>query len=209
VLIAACLFGMQNIGADELDDDLTRSADCPTFPPEIALDSELGSVGFIKNMAEHPESIRAVAARLLTKAVESDEFKTAPECRVPCATPTRAELIYRVEPTVFLAEAEQQALCLSLEEHTRANPMSFGNKQFESVAKLNDWIMEFSQGRGDDGKLLYEQCGGNCSPRYTFHITKDVEKLDIHADILCGLARDKKSDQYTVSTSIRWQCSDN
>lgn len=200
---------MLNVGADQLDDDQPTGANCPSFPHEIALDSELGSIGFMKNMAEHPESIRAVAARLLTEAMQTREFKEPRECGVTCATPPHSDVIYRVDPTVFLPEEKQHALCLNLEEQTKLKPMRFGNKEFDSIEKLNDWIMEFSQGRGDDGKLLYKQCGENCSPRYTFYIAKDAEKLNIRADILCGLARDKKSDQYAVSTSIRWQCSDN
>ncbi len=198
-----------NAVADTLDEDPSAGAECLEFPYETALDSELGSVGFMKNMAEHPESIRAVAARLLTQAVETRAFKEPPNCGTNCPSTLHSEVVYTVEPTVFLAEAKQEALCLSLEEKTKSEPMRFGNKEFESLGKLNDWIMDFSQGRGDDGKVLYEQCGANCSPRYTFYIAKDAEKLSIRADIICGLARDKKSDQYAVSTAIRWQCADN
>ncbi len=206
---SACFVGSLNVAADDIDDEQTGGITCRALPHERALDSELGSVGFMKNVAEHPESIRAVAARLLNKALQSNEIKEPPVCDADCASPLKADVVYRVEPTVFLPEPKQQALCLNLEEQTKSEPMRFGNKEFESVAKLNDWIMEFSQGRGDDGKLLYEQCGGNCSPRYTFYIAKNAEKLTIDADILCGLARDKKSDQYAVSTSIRWQCTNN
>ena len=207
--VTACFAESLNVAADDTNDDQAAGSSCHVFPHESALDSELGSVGFMKNMAEHPESIRAVAARLLTQALQSRQIKEPPACDVACASQLQANVVYRVEPTVFLPEQKQQALCLSLEEQTKSEPMHFGKKEFESVAKLNDSIMEFSQGRGDDGKLLYEQCGGNCSPRYTFYIAKDAEKLTINADILCGLARDKKSDQYAVSTSIRWQCSNN
>ncbi len=173
---------------------------------ETALDSELGSVGFMKNIAEHPESLRAIAKRLLGKAVESDAFKQAPACKEDCAAPPQAKIVYKVEPTVFLPEGEQQALCLKLEDETAAKPMVFTRREFPSLAKLNDWIMEFSQGRGEDGKALYEQCGGNCSPRYSFYIEQGDSELSISADVLCGLARDKKSDQYLVSTAVRWQC---
>ena len=207
--ILVCLVGSPNAGADDTDEEQATGNACRALPHESALDSELGSVGFMKNIAEHPESIRAVAVRLLTKALESREIKQPPSCDIDCASAPQANVVYRVEPTVFLPEQEQQSLCLNLEEQTKSEPLRFGNKEFESVTKLNDWIMEFSQGRGDDGKLLYEQCGGNCSPRYTFYIANNAEKLTINADILCGLARDKKSDQYAVSTSIRWQCPGN
>ena len=175
-------------------------------PHVTALDSELGSVGFMKNIAEHPESIRAVAKRLLTKAVESEAFTTRPPCDGSCSTAQQSQVVYKVEPTVFLAEAEQQQMCLSLEEQTRNKPMRFDDRNFESIDKLNNWLMEFSQGRGDDGKLLYEQCGSNCSPRYTFRISQNDETLTVSADVLCGLARDKLSDLYAVSTAVQWRC---
>ena len=191
---------------DEPEESIAAPSDCVGGLSETALDSELGSVGFMKNIAEHPESLRAIAKRLLGNAVESDAFKLAPACGAACASPPKAQIVYKVEPTVFLPEDEQQPLCLTREAETAAQPMRFARHDFPSLAKLNDWIMEFSQGRGEDGKALYEQCGGNCSPRYSFYIEQDGSKLSISADVLCGLARDKKSDQYLVSTAVRWQC---
>jgi hypothetical protein len=184
----------------------TASAECVTRPVDTAIDSELGSVGFMKNIAEHPESIRAIAKRLLVKAIESPAFRDVPDCGPGCAAPASPSVIYKVDPTVFLPEAEQQAMCLSLEDETAAKPLRFEQRAFASLEQLHDWMMEFSQGRGDDGKQLYAQCGGNCSPRYTFRIQQDGDNLVINADVLCGLARDRKSDQYLVSTTVRWPC---
>lgn len=200
------------MSADELDDDMgTPPANtpeaCSVANDETALESELGSVGFMKNIAEHPESIRALAKRLLNSAMESSAFTESPTCQDGCASGLKANIVYRVEPTVFVPEAEQQAMCLDLEKTTMVKPLEFPAKEFASLDKLNEWVMEFSQGRGDEGKALYAQCGGNCSPRYTFFIQQhENEKLSISADVLCGLARDKKSDQYLVSTGVRWQC---
>lgn len=182
------------------------AAGCEGGIAETALDSELGSVGFMKNIAEHPESLRAIAKSLLATAVESDAFKRPPACIDACTGSPQARIVYKVEPTVFLPEGEQQALCLNLEDATAASPLKFPRREFPSLAKLNDWIMEFSQGRGEDGKALYEQCGGNCSPRYSFYIEQGDGNVSVSADVLCGLARDKKSDQYLVSTAVRWQC---
>ncbi len=191
---------------DETDEPGAAATACEGGIAEIPLDSELGSVGFMKNIAEHPESLRAIAKRLLATAVESDAFKLAPACGDGCTAPPQARIVYKVEPTVFLPESDQQALCLNLEDETATNPLRFARREFPSLAKLNEWIMEFSQGRGEDGKALYAQCGGNCSPRYSFYIEQADGKLSISADVLCGLARDKKSDQYLVSTAVRWQC---
>jgi len=204
-----CVFGSLIVAANEVDVPTGSGRTCHTLPHEIELDSEFGSVGFMKNVAEHPESIRAIASRLLSQAVQSREFKEIPKCELICSSIPYSNIVYRVQPTMFLPEQRQQALCLSSEERTKLKPLRFDKKEFNSVEKLNDWIMDLSQGRGADGKLLYELCGGNCSPRYKFHIAKHMDKLFVDTEILCGLARDKKSDQYAVSTSIRWQCSDN
>ncbi len=207
VAVIVCPFYLLNASADTIDDAPRSAADgCPVLPHEIALDSELGSVGFMKNIAEHPESIRAVAERLLSKALQTREFKEQPQCGETCRGTLRAQIVYRVEPTVFMPEEKQQAVCLTFEEQTKLEPMRFDPKEFDSLDKLNDWIMAFSQGRGDDGKALYDRCSANCSPRYTFYITNDAEQLAISTEVLCGLARDRKSDQYLVSTAIRWQC---
>ena len=207
--------GFANVHADTIDNDegdnggeAKPSVGCQQ-PHAKPLDSELGSVGFMKNIAEHPESIRAVAKRLLTKAVAATESGEQPQCHAVCVGALRSEVVYRVEPTVFVAESEQQAMCLTLEDQTKLKPLHFGERDFASIEKLNDWLMEFSQGRGEDGKSLYAQCGGNCSPRYTFRIAQNDGKLHVNADVLCGQARDKTSDLYAVSTAIEWRCSAN
>jgi hypothetical protein len=67
--------------------------------------------------------------------------------------------------------------------------------------------MNFTQGRGDDGKLLYEQCGGNCDPNYTFFIEPDGDKLHVNAEVFCGFARDRgNGDMFEISTLIRPRC---
>ncbi len=206
---ALCLFCLLNARADSTDDEaMVPGEDCNGSSREIALDSQLGSAGFMKNMAEHPESIRVVAEKLLTAALQTPEFEAPRNCGDSGRGSLQPLVVYRVEPTVVLPEHEQQPLCLTLEKRTKSNPIRFDAKQFESVEKLNEWVMAFSQGRGDDGKALYEQCGGNCSPRYTFDIAKEADILTITADVLCGLARDKKSDQYLISTVVRRQCAD-
>ena len=203
--MVACL----PVAADVIDEDepvRMETDQCTEFPLETAIDSELASVGFMKNIAEHPESIRVIATELLNKAVAAPVFKTTPACQDKCSGALEARVVYSVEPTVFLPESEQQAMCLTLEEETTASPLQFPDQSFDSIEKLNKWIMEFSQGRGDAGKDLYKRCGGNCSPRYRFHISKMDEELTLSTEVLCGFARDKKSDQYLISTAVLWRC---
>lgn len=187
-----------------------RSPDCTAPLREVPLDTAMGSVGFIKNMAEDPTSIRAVAGRLLESAL-SDGTKTATQagCVGNCPDKERSEVVYRVTPTAFLDAAQQHDVCRRYESETTVHPLEFDARSFASVAELNDWIMAFSQGRGADGKLLYERCSSNCSPRYTFLIAEQSSGYAVRAQVLCGLARDKANDQYRISTALRRSCAVN
>ncbi|MGD9603759.1 MAG: hypothetical protein AB7V59_18270 [Gammaproteobacteria bacterium] len=158
------------------------------------------------NLAEHPKSIRAVATRLLASALDATVFKEPPRCAAGCAPARNPQIVYRVAPVSFLPESQQQALCLTLERDTGKHPFAFPSQSFKTVEELNEWVMEFSQGRGEEGRRLYEQCGGNCSPRYTFLIAPAKGGLQLDTSVVCGLARDRASDEYSVSTAIRSRC---
>jgi len=167
------------------------------FCPEELIATEYGSVGFMKNLAESPDSIKAIADKQLKIAFMSEN------------SDAKARVIYRVEPLVFLPTSEQKPRCLVLDEQTQLKPLKFQPQSFESISKLNDWIMSFSRGQGDDGKKLYEQCNLNCSPRYTFEILKSSANFDVTTTVHCGLGRDTSSDQYKLSTSIVKSCKTN
>ena len=186
------------------------AADCATPHREVPLASATGSVGFIKNMTEDPTSIRAVAGRLLENALNGDATPAATDdCTGNCPDRVHSEVVYRVSPTAFLDAADQRDVCRRFESETTAHPLEFDARSFASVAELNDWIMAFSQGRGADGKLLYERCSSNCSPRYTFLIAEQNAGYAVRAQVLCGLARDKANDQYRISTALRRSCAVN
>jgi hypothetical protein len=199
--------------ADVIDEELTApeslesplpTASCADSAQETPLRQQIASAGIMHNLAEHPKSIRAVAAKLLTDALDSAHPPAA--CAVGCSPAKTPAVIYRVAPLAFLPAAKQEALCLTLEKDTQSHPLLFSPAEFKTVEKLNAWVMEFSQGRGEQGKKLYEQCGGNCSPRYTFSIAQGANGLKVDASVVCGLARDKSSDDYTVSTAVRDRC---
>jgi hypothetical protein len=169
---------------------------------------EFGSAGFIHNMAGHPDSIRAVAGRLLDDALNG-EATQAHECGPDCVASDQAEVVYRVVPTSFLAAEEQRDVCLQLETETKETPLRFEPKAFDTVDELNEWIMAFSQGQGEDGELLYERCYSNCSPRYTFLIAGRTSGFEVQTEVQCGLARDRSNDQYRITTALRRSCAFN
>ena len=155
------------------------------------------------NLAEHPKSIRAIAGQQLKDALEKREQAAAGAACADCA---KTRVVYRVAPTVFLPRESQQAVCLSLEQETRAQPFKFADRRFENLNQVNDWVMQFSQGRGPEGKDLYERCGANCSPRYEFLIAPDADGIALTTRVACGLARDRSSEDYEVSTALRTEC---
>lgn len=179
---------------------------CAAPSAEQPLETRIGSAGILYNLAEHPKSIRAVAAKLLSSALDGEDAIPAAACGAGCTASGAPEVIYRVAPKVFLPDAKQAPLCLSLEADTTRKPLQFAVQEFKSVEALNAWVMEFSQGRGELGKQLYAQCGGNCSPRYEFHIAQGEGGLKVETSVICGLARDTASEEYEVSTALRRRC---
>lgn len=192
------------IGPPPPDNSVPSS--CVASDQETPLQEQLASAGIMHNLAEHPKSIRAVAAKLLTDALDSPAVGERITCAAGCMPAKTPAVVYRVAPVAFLPHPEQQALCLTLEKDTTTHPLVFSSPEFLTVEKLNAWVMEFTQGRGEQGKALYSQCGGNCSPRYTFLIAQGTGGLRVDSSVVCGLARDKRSDDYTVSTAIRNRC---
>lgn len=192
---------------EELPDLAPQGPDTAcTNGDETPLMEEKGSAGIMYNLAEHPKSIRAVAAKLLSAALDSTAAKVPPACAAGCTPAKDPEVIYRVAPAAFLPKAKQQALCLGLEQETQSAPLNFSAQEFNTVDELNSWVMEFSQGRGPEGLKLYAQCGGNCSPRYTFVIAPGASGLRVQTQVICGLARDRENDDYDVSTALRKRC---
>ncbi len=195
--------------ASQASDVSTRPADCALTANETPIATETGSVGIIKNLAEDPSSIRAVAGRLLSNALSADGKTSGSDCDEACVQRAKAQIVYRVAPTTYLADDQQREVCRKFETQTSSHPLTFNQREFSSVAELNEWITAFSQGHGEDGRLLYELCSSNCSPRYTFLIAEQNAGYAVKAEVLCGLARDRSNDVYRLSTAVRRSCAVN
>lgn len=206
-LLLTLLLAAAAAGADDTRDDL--GSDCQASGAEVPLSSALGSAGFMQNLAGHPDSISAVAARLLDEALSPATMNALAGCMPQCPHGTASEVVYRVAPLAFLPDTEQRAECVTFERETTATPLEFAPPPFASAGAVNEWIMEFSQGRGEDGRALYERCAFNCSPRYTFRIAERAEGFAVRAEVQCGLARDKADNQYRISTALRRTCAVN
>lgn len=168
---------------------------CTTDAKETPLRSEQASAGIMVNLAESPDSIRATVKQLLGEAVNAAKVAQAPT------------IVFRVAPTSYLPLPEQQALCTQLAMQTSAQPLRYPDHVFANVEDFDSWLTAFSQGQDTDGKLLYQQCGGNCDPSFTFVVSRGDTNLAVATEVYCGYARDRKVNLYTLSTTMRGACS--
>lgn len=206
----ACLLALAIVPlASPASDVVAPGAECAPVTHETPLATETGSVGIIKNLAEDPSSIRAIAGRLLSDALAADSRDPNAGCDAACTQRAHSQIVYRVAPTAYLADHQQREVCRKFESETASHPLTFNQREFRSVEEMNEWITAFSQGRGEDGRLLYELCSSNCSPRYTFLIAEQHAGYAVRTEVLCGLARDRSNDVYRVSTAVRHTCAVN
>ena len=167
---------------------------CAARLQETPLRSEQASAGIMANLAEAPDSIRATVKGLLGDAVSAAKTAQA------------AAVVFRVAPTRYLPLPEQQPLCTALATRTNLQPLKFADRAFPDVEEFDSWLTAFSQGQGADGKLLYQQCGGNCDPSFTFVVSPGATALSVTTEVYCGYARDREINLYTLSTTLRAAC---
>ncbi len=177
---------------------------CSQHLTDKPLAEAVGPVGVLANLRGAPDSIRAVAKRLLAQAL-NDGARDGDDCRGCAQVPM--SVVYRVAPIAYIDDVRQREVCLNLEEQTTKSPFVFEKKRFGTVDELNEWIMNFSRGKGTDGKELYRLCSSNCSPRYTFLINGGYQSgFSVESKVLCGRARDRSNRRYSLSTALRPHC---
>ena len=203
ILSVASLFflPLTVVGAAEHLEDPER---CDTQSVDQELAQTFGSVGVLANLRGTPGSIRAVARQLLSEALEAAPSDVT--CPAGCDQ-TPVTIVYKVMPTTHLDDTKQRNICRNLESKTTKVPFRFAEKRFASLNNLNEWMMDFSRGKGPDGKRLYRMCASNCSPRYTFLIKNpDDGAFQLESEVVCGRARDRSVKRYSLSISLRMKC---
>jgi len=174
------------------DDSAKACAASPTVSP---LAAKTASAGYLSNFTNRAGSIRAVSKSMLDSAIET--AKTDKQGQ---------QIIFKSIPQLSRKADSDDPMCKRLEKQTSEKPIEFNDKRFATVDDLNDWIMDFTQGEGADGKSLYEQCPGNCSPQYTWHIEPENGNLNVDARVVCGPPRDHDSDAYNLSIGLADAC---
>lgn len=168
---------------------------CDASPTVTLLATEIASAGYLSNFTNRADSIRATSKRMLNSAIETVSSKASAQ-----------RIIFKSIPELSPKADADDHMCERYEKATTREPLEFDDKRFASVDKLTNWIMAFTQGKGADGKSLYEQCPGKCSPQYTWWIDPGETDLIVKARVVCGPPRDHDGDKYHLSTAYAALC---
>lgn len=168
---------------------------CGPTSTDTPVATETATAGYLSNLTNRAGSIRAASKSMLDSAittVRSDD--------------SGRRIIFKSIPELSTKPDSDDKMCERLEQATTREPLQFDDKQFTSVDELTDWIMDFTRGKGADGKMLYEQCPGMCSPQYTWWINPDKSDLIVKARVVCGPPRNRDSDKYQLSIELAASC---
>jgi len=187
---------------------IVRSQVCTPDHIEQPKEYTVAAANIALNLLRAPNSLRAKSVKLLEEAKNS--LSKAKPTRIECANGCRASgspsIILVAVPNRFLTSYSDFKKCEDHLAETSLQPLRFGPHQADSTEELSDWLSEVSQGNGKDGALLYRECDGICSPRYSMEVVQQAGGLIATLTIVCGHARDKNDNTYTVSSRYRWTC---
>ena len=177
---------------------LSDQALAQTCYKEHPISQSTAGAGVYSNFWERDGTVTAESRRLITLA---DSLLSRPDA-------ASKEITYQFEskPTKYLTDYDEAGICAEKLKATTQKPLHFDKVTFDSVDEVVDWFSDISQGSGDLGEKLYEQCPGDCSPSYQLEISKVGGKLQVEAHIICGHARDKDDDTYQVSLKESRKC---
>jgi len=161
------------------------------------------------NLRGAPGSLKAQLSRLLKDAQEGVTRVAAPTgnaCPETCTAVGAARITIAVVPNKLLEHYEDAEKCTQRLTQTSLQPLRFGPRRVKSESELGEWIAEVSQGHGKEGALLYKKCDGRCSPRYFVDAAREGNEIVASMSVVCGPARDKDDNTYTVLSGYRWAC---
>ena len=193
-LLTCALFlgGYPGNGTAADDGDAKHRDPSPTVTP---LATETASAGYLSNLTNRADSIRAASKRMLDSAIETARSGA-----------TVQRVIFKSIPELSAKTDADDQMCERYETATMKEPLEFDDKRFASVDELTDWIVDFTQGKGADGESLYDQCPGKCSPQYTWWIDSAGTDLIVEARVVCGPPRDRDGNKYRLSTALAASC---
>ena len=171
------------------------AGNCDASSTLTPLATEIASAGFLSNLSNRADSIRATSKRMLDEAIGKVRSDASAQ-----------RIVLKSIPELSKTTDPDDQMCERLETETKKAPLEFNGEHFASADELTDWIMDFTQGKGADGKSLYKQCPGKCSPQYTWWIDPGESGLMVNARVVCGLPRDRDGDKYHLSIALAASC---
>ena len=151
------------------------------------------TAGAWSNMRNNEDSIKFLSNKLLAEAIEN-------------ATQEHMIIVFTSIPTGFIdGKTDGNGVsCDQRQQETIISPIVYADRTFADSEKLMDWISNFSQGKGKDGRDLYNRCSGSCSPQYKYYIQQSKDGgFTVTAEVICGKARDKNEDLYELTVELR------
>lgn len=180
---------------------------CTPLNQDIPVRETLASAGFFANLRNADHSVRYLMDALLRESESAAGRLVVAEatCVRGCADAVLA-VVFSSKPHMTLAEYDERDQCDALYTTTQRHPITFLNRSFDEQEQVEDWYKDLTQGDGDDGEQLYQQCPGRCSPEYSSLIFRRGEKFVISTSVVCGHARDRDDNQYALRAAVRWVC---
>jgi len=181
---------------------------CGGITVEIPVERTMASAATLPNLLGLPRSLEAESHRMLgeSEQVVASTVPPGDACPRHCTPFGVPEVVFRSVPAVVLDAYDEAEKCERLLDQTSRQPYRFGDRQFDSIDDLGDWIGLFTRGKGEDGQRLYRLCDGRGSPSYVWVISHEADRLVVNAEVTCGHARDRDDNRYELSYSLRWSC---
>jgi hypothetical protein len=187
---------------------LQAETPCVENSYEEIVRSESATAALFSNWLKRDGSVSKVLEEMFAEGQKKMQSRAAPAnaCSTSCSPArTPPALLFESVPQTFLANYEEASICEQLFVKTKSKPLQY-QRLFENFEDLTDWITLLSRGKGKEGEDLYTQCVGSCSPQYFYTVTLEQHKYLAKAKIICGHARDKDDDMYTLRYGFRWSC---
>ncbi len=182
--------------------DTAPQESCNSVKPPILVDEIIATANFWDNFRKNKGSLSYESIHLLSIA-KSNLNKQSFECS---SGSVRKKILFQTVPNKFLKNYTDKDYCLKILEQTKKKPFYFTPGSFSSIENLYDWFSKFSQGNGEEGRKLYEFCDKSCSPRYYNTITLEQNEYSLETKTVCGPARDKEDNNYTLQVSFLLEC---
>jgi len=182
---------------------------CTPDHADMPKEQARATADFLPNLFRSPGSLRGELARLLTNAREQLAQARPPgdACSSPCRAAGPTHVLLGIVPSKFHSSYPDFERCEEQLVQTTAQPLRFGPHHAQQANELAAWLVDTTQGRGQDGAVLYQKCSGRCSLSYFMDAAQDGDGFVATLEVVCGHARDKSDNTYIVSSGYRWACS--